>query len=89
MPILTERQHMDSMEDLLGPLLAKDGFATLVLVSTGEDLREWTYYANSQAEFMVRLNAALAGKPAFPIDVHPALDPKWTSYEKFRTWAKK
>lgn len=89
MPILTERQRMDSMEDLLGPVVEKDGFASLALVSTGENLREWTYYAQSESEFMVKLNKALAGKPAFPINVHPAHDPAWTMYEKFRTWAKK
>ena len=80
---------MDSMEDLLGPLVEKDGFAMLALVSTGENLREWTYYAKSEHEFMVRLNNALAGKPAFPIDIHPAIDPTWAMYEKFRSWAKK
>lgn len=80
---------MDSMEDLLGPVVEKDGFASLALVSTGENLREWTYYAKSESEFMAKLNKAFAGKPAFPIDVHPAHDPAWTMYEKFRTWAKK
>lgn len=89
MPVLSERQSMDAMEDLLRPLIDLNGFATLALVSTGENLREWTYYAESEAEFMAKLNKALAGKPAFPIEVHPASDPSWTMYEKFRAWAKK
>lgn len=89
MPIPSERQRMDEMEDLLGPVVDKEGFATLVLVSTGENLREWTYYVKSEVEFMAKLNKALAGKPAFPIDIHPANDPNWTMYEKFRAWAKK
>lgn len=89
MPVLAERQRMDSMEDLLGPIVEKDGFAKLALVSTGENLREWTYYAKSEAEFMAGLNKALAGNPAFPIDVHPANDPTWAMYEKFRSWVKK
>ena len=89
MPVLVERQRMDAMEDLLGPLLERDGFAKLAVVSTGENLREWTYYAKSEAEFMVGLNKALDGKPAFPIDVHPAIDPTWSMYEKFRSWVKK
>lgn len=80
---------MDAMEDLLGPVIEADGFATLALVSTGENLREWTYYAKSEADFIEKLNKALAGKPAFPIEVHPASDPSWTMYEKFRAWAKK
>lgn len=89
MPIPSERQRMDAMEDLLGPVIETDGFATLALVSTGENLREWTYYAKSETEFMTKLNTALAGQPAFPIDIHLASDPSWTMYEKFRAWAKK
>jgi hypothetical protein len=85
MPVLEERQRMDLMEDALEPLMEKDGFATLALVSTGENLREWTYYAKSEDEFIARLNKALAGKPAFPIEVHTATDPKWAMYEKFKT----
>lgn len=89
MPVLEERQRMDLMEDALEPLMEKDGFATLALVSTGENLREWTYYAKSEGEFVARLNKALAGKSAFPIDVHTAVDPKWAMYEKFKAGVQK
>lgn len=85
MPDSTEHQRMNVMEDAMEPFLENDGFATLALVSTGENLREWTYYAKSEAEFLVRLNKALAGRSAFPIDVHTAADPKWSMYEKFKT----
>jgi hypothetical protein len=84
MPILAERERMDIMEDILSPILESDGFATLPLVSTGENLREWTYYVKSKEEFVSRLNKALSGKPAFPIEVHSASDPSWSMYEKFR-----
>lgn len=43
---------MNLLEDALESVLKEDGFATLALVSTGEDLREWTYYAKSEDEFM-------------------------------------
>ncbi|MFM2253578.1 MAG: hypothetical protein RJB68_1915 [Pseudomonadota bacterium] len=89
MPVLTERQRMDLMEDALEPLMERDGFATLALVSTGENLREWTYYAKSKGEFMVRLNKALAGNSAFPIGVHAAADPKWAMYEEFKSGLQK
>lgn len=89
MPVLDVRQRMDLMEDALEPLMEKDGLATLALVSTGENLREWTYYAKSEDEFMARLNKALAGKPAFPIEVHTATDPKWAMYEKFKAGVQK
>jgi hypothetical protein len=84
MPRVKERQQMDALEDTLAPVLETDGFATLVLVSTGEDSREWTYYTRSQDEFLKRLNAALIGKPAFPIKIHTAADPL-TTYETFKS----
>ncbi len=63
-------------------------FATLAMVSTGEDLRGWTYYAESEDEFIALLNDALAGMAEFPIEIHIARDPKWTIYEEFRAKVK-
>ena len=85
MPSVEERERMDELEDALAPHVETEGFATLALVSTGEDLREWTYYTRSQDEFLKRLNAALNGKPAFPIEIHTAADPSWTTYETFKS----
>jgi hypothetical protein len=61
-------------EDALGPVLEQERFATLALVSTGENLREWIYYAKSEARFVARFEYALAGMPAFPIEIHVAQD---------------
>jgi hypothetical protein len=83
-PIAEEHQRMNLLEDALEPVLDQDRFATLALVSTGEDLREWTYYAKSDDEFMARLNFALAGMSAFPIEIHTAHDPQWSMYEQFK-----
>ena len=74
---------MDAMESLLEPAVEADGFATLALVSTGEDTREWIYYAKSEDGFFARLNQALGGQPAFPIEIHVADDPKWANYQEF------
>lgn len=65
---------MNLLEDALEAVLKEDGFATLALVSTGEDLREWTYYAKSEDEFMGRLNYAFAGMPSFPIELSSHVD---------------
>ena len=70
-------------------VLKESGFATLALVSTGEGLREWTYYAKSEDEFMARLNYAFAGIPKFPIDIHTAHDPSWDLWEQFKAGVKK
>jgi Family of unknown function (DUF695) len=81
--MFNEHQRMNLLEDILAPVLREEEFATLALVSTGENLREWIYYARSEDEFMARLNEALAGT-AFPIEIHAAPDPTWASYEEFR-----
>ena len=84
MPTTDERERMDIMEDALAPMVERDGFASLVLVSTGEGLREWTYYAGSEDEFMIRLNRGLADQPRFPIDIHISDDAQWAMYDEFR-----
>jgi hypothetical protein len=84
MPTSAERQRMDAMEDSVQPVVEQDNFATLSLVSTGENLREWTYYVKSRSEFMARFNKALTGLPTLPIEVHAATDPNWTMYDTFR-----
>ena len=83
-----EHQRMNLLEDALDPVLNADHFATLALVSTGEKLREWTYYAASEDGLMTRLNHALAEMEEFPIEIHTALDPKWTVYEQFKASVK-
>jgi hypothetical protein len=88
MPDNIEVKFMSMLEDSLSPFMAPDGFATLAVVSTGNNLREWIYYAKSETEFMERMNKALAGKPRFPIQVVAVADPKWTSYETLKASAR-
>ena len=75
---------MIQFEEVLGPVLDQGSFATLALVSTGEDLREWIYYAQSEGEFAARFDYAFAGRSAFPVEIHTAHDPQWRTYEEFR-----
>ncbi|MFY9458984.1 MAG: DUF695 domain-containing protein [Aquabacterium commune] len=83
MPSPAERQRMDELEDLLAPAVEATGVATLALVSTGEGLREWTYYAKSEQAFLGKVNQALQRHPKFPIDIHVAQDKAWRTYEQF------
>jgi len=87
-PVAEDHERMNALEDALESVLKEEGFATLALVSTGENLREWTYYAKSEAEFMSRLNYAFGGTPAFPIEIHTARDPNWEMYEEFKAGIK-
>lgn len=89
MPQTPERMRMDKFEDLLGPLLYPDALALLAMVSTGENLREWTYYSRSEEEFMQRLNNALGEKAPFPIEIHISIDPGWVSYNEFASSVQK
>lgn len=82
MPSLAERARMDELEDALSPL-EENGLSTLALVSTGNNLKEWTYYTKAEDAFLERLNTALQSKPHFPIEIHASPDPSWSTYERF------
>lgn len=82
-PSAEDHKRMNLLEDVLESAFKEEGFATLALVSTGEDLREWTYYSKSKDVFMARLNYAFAGMTPFPIEIHTAHDPNWDVYEQF------
>jgi hypothetical protein len=43
------------------------------------------YYAKSQAGFAARYEYALAGMPAFPIEIYVAHDPLRSTYDEFKT----
>lgn len=75
---------MNLLEDTLESVLKNDRFATLALVSTGENLREWIYYAKSEAEFEARFDFALEGMSAFPIEIHVGSDLTWDTYQRFK-----
>jgi hypothetical protein len=87
-PESEEHRRMNLLEDSLEPILDQDDFATLAIVTTGENLREWTYYAKSDEAFIQGLNLALVGLPVFPIEIHTALDPTWSMYEEFKAGVK-
>jgi hypothetical protein len=76
------RASMDDMENLLGPLCFSD-WSRLVLVMTFRGVREWCFYANDYPRFTAELNAALANRPPFPIQIEHNYDPKWSYWQTF------
>ncbi|HEU4777502.1 MAG TPA: DUF695 domain-containing protein, partial [Telluria sp.] len=74
---------MIALEDALAPVLEEGAFASLAIVRTGNDVREWIYYAKSQSEFQSRLNRALAEQAVYPIEILSENDAEWTAYENF------
>jgi len=85
MPDHAELESMYRLEDLLKPVAEDSGLAVLTMVSTGEGLREWTYYARSEEAFFKALNAVLASEARFPIEIHAAEDLPWKTYQDFRS----
>lgn len=83
-PSDAEFKSMTALEDLLESALEQPALAQLVMVSTGDDLREWVYYTRSQDEFMAAMNRALAGQPRFPVEIGLWKDPRWEAYDEFR-----
>jgi Family of unknown function (DUF695) len=83
MPDAANQQLMDSFENALEKHMAEGDFSTLAIVSTGDNLREWTYYSASEAEFFTRFNDALVGKERFPVKLHAAMDDEWSTYNDF------
>ncbi len=84
-PNYDDHRDMNTMEDALEKVLKGSRIATLALVSTGENLREWTYYAESEDVFMERLNQAFEGLALLPIEIHTEHDPTWAMYARFRS----
>jgi hypothetical protein len=71
-------------EALFVPHLQAEGRALLVVVSTGEGVREWFFYCRDSFEMQARLNEALSGVEArFPVKLHSGHDPEWRVYEQF------
>ena len=84
MPAPAERQRMDAMEDALEAMDAGGRFATLAVVSTGNNLRRWVYYVQSKQDFAARLNRAQEAMPGLPLELRSDPDPDWKTYEAFK-----
>jgi hypothetical protein len=80
MPSSVENQRMYALEDAIDAKMEKKGVCIQTASRTGNDRREWNYYAKNQDEFMAALNAALAGQPAFPIEIQFFEEPHWESF---------
>jgi hypothetical protein len=85
LPSKAEFKAMDDLENILEASVEAKPFARLVLVRTGDNLREWVYYAASQQQFMARVNHALQDRPVLPLQFGLASDPDWRRYEDFRS----
>ncbi len=74
--------RMNELEDALTSLCSGDQ-SCLALVITSPTAREWCFYARDYPEFMRGLNACLANRPRFPINVEHSPDPEWRYWHTF------
>ncbi len=84
MPTDDDKASMDELEDLLDPVVDRDGFANLALVTTGDGERRWTWYTRSGTEFRARLDRALRGHGPYAVKIDVAADPGWTDWTQLR-----
>ena len=84
LPSHSDLQAMDRLEESLRPYVETAAVSRLALVATGDNLREWVYYAASQREFMERANRALRNQPVLPIQFGLLKDARWQRYDELR-----
>jgi len=86
MPSSADNERMVLLEGLLEPL-ETNGRAYLTAVVTCNGVREWQWYTNDPGKMIDAFNAALAGRPPFPITLSQQADPGWSAYFGIRNAA--
>lgn len=84
LPVSPALDAMYELEDKLRDELETAGIAKLVLISTGANLRRWTYYSRSRQDFESGINRVLVPRLKFPIDLEGELDPSWSRLSDFQ-----
>ena len=83
LPAKPEAESMYKLEDLLEERVEKPGKGKLAFVSTGNNLRTWTYYVKSEPSFRKTL-ADATETVHLNIRVSSANDPEWGQLEAFK-----
>ena len=72
---------MEAVQDRLQKAMERDKLAILTGIYTGNGKREWIFIARNTQAFGERLNEALAGLPALPIEIYAEKDPDNEEYK--------
>jgi hypothetical protein len=83
MPAQADLEQMEQLEDLLVPAFENARQAFLSVVATGNDVREWQFYAGDKASVMNAVNKALGHLDPFPVEFVFQEDPDWQGYSRF------
>lgn len=77
-------QRLSQFESFLEGLDDPAKGSLQAMVITGNGKREWVYYTKNYDAYMLALNAALLGKPRFPIEIEHSPDISWEYWTKIR-----
>ena len=81
LPATSERKSMDALEDVINGL--GPNTATLVIVDTGNNRRQWVYYVESASSFVGAVRNLQSKASAVPLEFETAPDPSWTFHVSF------
>lgn len=82
MPDAATSQLMEEAQNALQNEFHKDPVAVLTGIFTGDDQRDWIFYATSTHIFGKKINKALADFPQLPISIYAENDPEWQEYDE-------
>ena len=82
MPDTATSQLMEEAQNALQNEFHKDPVAVLTGIFTGDDQRDWIFYATSTHIFGKKINKALADFPQLPISIYAENDPEWQEYDE-------
>ena len=80
MPSLRETDRMAELEDLLEDGIESPGAAFLTASLTGNNVREWQWYALAPGLIMELINKTLGHLDSFPIQISFRDDPDWEGW---------
>lgn len=77
------QEHHQDLEQALSAIDDGD-YGYLILVKTGEEVKEWLWYVKNFDEWLAKLNELFSGKSAFPIEINFFDEPEWETFEKLK-----
>jgi hypothetical protein len=83
LPAKSETDSIYKLEDILDERVEKRGEGKLARVSTGNNVRTWTYYVKSEDNFRKTLREA-ASAVQLQLQVLSKADPGWSQLEEFK-----
>lgn len=90
MPLDTEAEKMEAVQEALRKAMEKDKLSILSSVYTGGGEKIWVYYTRTVRVFGERLNEALAPFELLPLSIYTEIDPEWEEYldmYEMKQWA--